>query len=186
MKNDVTEESGTLCDECCDLGFCFRYDHEALRKWYEERFVLNESKIKNFIPLRRELGYKFGDIAEMERKVYQNMYDAFHQDDYPLALEYANELNEHYKPEDSWLVCTIICNYFLANYQYAHDLISDRIEHYHTPDVNSILSEVLLDCKNKLRVQHLAEKIRNAEPTGVSDKGELELMAVKSCCANDY
>ena len=182
MKNKIIEEI-TLCDECREFGFCFQYDFEALRKWYEERFVLNVYKIKNSIPLRRELGYNFGEIAQRERKVYQNMYDAFHQDDFPLALEYANELNEHYRPEDSWLVCVIICNYFLANFQLAHDLILGRIEHYHTPDVNSILREVLLDCKNKLRVQHLAEKIRNAEPNGISDNAELELQVLKFCSA---
>ena len=38
MEEHTIDEKGTLCDECRELGFCFRYDLEALRKWHEERF----------------------------------------------------------------------------------------------------------------------------------------------------
>ena len=174
MESESEQTKGTLCDECREYGFCFRYDKEAFRKWHEQRFVLNINEVKNHVPVKMELRYSFGGKAQRKRKAYQNMYDAFHQDEYQLALDYAKIILEEHTADDTYIYCKILCYYFLGDYQYAHDLIIERRENHYHPYTNQLLREVLLDCKNKLWIIKLESELQNMEVEKFTPDSELD------------
>jgi len=181
MEIENENEKGTLCDECREYGFCFRYDKEALQKWHEQRFVLDVNKVKNHIPLKRELGYSFGDKAQKQKKVFQEMYDAFHQEEYQVALNHVSVLKRDYNPDEDCFICEIFCHYFLGNYQFVHDNILERIEHYFTDYRNQLLQEVLLDSKNKLWILQLESELLNIDESEKIPDLALKQSDIKVC-----